>query len=291
MVALGQGRFDSGAVQPFATRTRRARVAWSRFHGFHPGPGFEQHATGVAADVAGAAGHEHGAVSHGRIMASGLSRSYTRSTWSRYGSSRGSAGREVGDQHVDLIPRERLRGCPVSELGRIDREDDSLAELASAIFTSASSSVASLAPTSGSTAAALTNKRRRRRSRAGRVARGPTRLPVRGSSSPPVRSAVTARVVLHRTERVGPVGQDGDVARLAEAGGEPLHRRRRVDADRAAGADEVEQLLRDARLGARGAAGIALRTLAVPRPLRHRARVPRCPRRRAGRGRAGSSSR
>ena len=167
----------------------------------------------------------------------------------------------------------------------------SLAELASAILTSASSSVASLAPTSGSTAAALTNSFRSSRSRAGRVAKRSDQAAGTWVELAAGQEGGHAGVVLHRPEGVGPVGEDGDVARLAEPGGEALHRRRRVDADRAAGADEIEELLRDARLGAARAAGSGLRIPEAPRPPRRRARVPRCLRRRAGRGRAGWSSR
>ncbi len=204
----------------------------------------------------------------------------------------GVAGCEVGDQHVDLVPRERrvpARGARAST--RRPPGPTSLADPASAILTSASSSVASLAPTSGSTAAALTNSSTQQQ-----VACGAGGQRSDQAAGPRVELAAGeqgghAGVVLHRPERVGPVGEDGDVARFAEAGGEPLHRRRRVDADRAAGADEIEQLLRDACLGAGVLPEARLEAPGVPRPPRRRALSPRCLRRPAGRGRAGWSSR
>ena len=60
-----------------------------------------------------------------------------------------------------------------------------------ASLTSASSSVDSVVPNRGSTPAADTNSRRSITSPADRVAIGPTSEPVRGSSRPPVISAVT----------------------------------------------------------------------------------------------------
>ena len=88
------------------------------------------------------------------------------------------------------------------------------------------------------------------------VARGPRREWADQASGPAVELTAgeqcgDAGVFLQGPERVGPVGEHGEIAHAPEPCREPLQGRRRVDADRAARADHVDQLLGETRLGAR----------------------------------------
>ena len=77
-----------------------------------------------------------------------------------------------------------------------------------------------------------------------------------------------ARMLLERGERLRAVRQHGEIASIAELGGEPLQGRGGVEPDDAARADQGGQLLRDDPLRSGVAAGARLEPL---RPDRHRA--------------------
>ena len=61
---------------------------------------------------------------------------------------------EVGDEEIDVFPWERDCHSSLIELARVDREDDLARAAAKARFTSASFSVASIAPIASSMPAA-----------------------------------------------------------------------------------------------------------------------------------------
>ena len=116
---------------------------------------------------------------------------------------------------------------------------------------SASSSVDSLDPSSGSSAEALDEQPPQHH-----VAGGAGRQRADEAAGRLVELATSeqggdARMFLQRAERVESVRQHGQIAHRGQPGGQALQRRRGVDADRPADADEVDQLVGDPSLGPR----------------------------------------